>query len=219
MAQTRIPLELSFAHRWTAEILAQRPMILPRRHFVYPAIAEEVERGALEVLIRPEEDAEPYMATFALGFRDAATPTGVWSMPNPDWLCAASGGYVYLVDVTAPERFTFLRYRPVLEILSIAQYSADRVQSLPEKVQSASENFQSADDIWQSTDDALLLFLGHHSMLAWGPEGEAWESDRLSWEGITVDRVENGILYGHGWDLMTDADLPFALDLRTGTRI
>lgn len=31
-------------------MLAARPLILPPRHFVYPRDAEEVERGALEVL-------------------------------------------------------------------------------------------------------------------------------------------------------------------------
>jgi len=43
----------TFPHHWQAEILPARPLILPQRHFVYPRQAEEVERGALEVLIRP----------------------------------------------------------------------------------------------------------------------------------------------------------------------
>ena len=42
-------VDFTFAHDWTAEILAARPLILPRRQFVYPRYAEEVERGALEV--------------------------------------------------------------------------------------------------------------------------------------------------------------------------
>ena len=40
---------MSFPHSWQAEILRQRPAILPQRHFTYPREAEEVERGALEV--------------------------------------------------------------------------------------------------------------------------------------------------------------------------
>ena len=46
-------IDFSFAHTWQAEVLASRPLILPGRQFVYPAQVEEVERGALEVLIRP----------------------------------------------------------------------------------------------------------------------------------------------------------------------
>jgi hypothetical protein len=185
----------SFPHRWQAEILPQRPMILPSRHFVYPSDAEEVEKGALEVLVQPgpAEDgspAQPFLATCALGFRDAMAPTGLWSMPDPDWLCAVSGGYAYLINTARPERFTHVRYRPVLGIWS-----------------------------WALDDSpGSLLFAGHHSILAWGRDGEAWESERLSWEGVTVERIEDGRLYGRGWDLMTDRETPFALDLTTGKR-
>jgi len=182
----------AFTHNWTAEILPNRPMILPSRHYVYPALVEEVERGALEVLIRRTDATDPFLATCALGFRDPAAPTGIWSMPDPDWLCAISGGYAYIIDTAHPERFTHLRYRPVLNVYT---YSPGN----------PSENV-----------DDLLLFVGHHSILAWGRNGEAWESDRLSWEGITVDQIADNTLQGSGWDLATDKDLPFTLDLRTG---
>jgi hypothetical protein len=84
-----------------------------------------------------------------------------------------------------------LRYRPVLEILPCSSNPANN----------------------------LLLFVGHHSILAWGRDGEAWESERLSWEGITNLRIESDLLHGDGWDLRTDKDLPFVLDLKTGKRI
>ncbi len=187
--------------------MPQRPLILPRRQFVYPAQADEVERGALEVLVRPAQ-GEPFLATCALGYRDSATPTGVWSMPDPDWLCAVSGGYTYLIHVPEPERFVFLRYRPVLAVRNLC---LDDAQSPTGAGQSTTESKQCA-------SGGLTLFVGHHSILAWGREGEAWESDRLSWEGVTVDRIEDGVLYGQGWDLMTDKDLPFALDLKTGKK-
>jgi hypothetical protein len=65
----------------------------------------------------------------------------------------------------------------------------------------------------------LLLFVGHHSILAWGRDGEAWESEKLSWEGITNLSIEGRILRGEGWDLMTDKNLPFSLDIETGRRL
>lgn len=108
-------LEFGFPHDWQAEVLPARPAILPARHFTYPREAEEIERGALEVLVRPRE-AAPFLATCALGFRDPVAPTGLWSAPHPAWLCAVSGGYAYLIDTEAPEQFTMLPYRPVLEI-------------------------------------------------------------------------------------------------------
>jgi hypothetical protein len=197
-----------FPHNWTAEILLTRPMIMPRRHYIYPGAVEEVERGALEVLVHPAT-GESFLATCALGFRDPAAPTGIWSCPNPDWICAVSGGYAYLVDVKNPERFTMLRYRPVLEVL---HYSCD----LFDKSTDYSDKSQDQQSI---LFDRLLLLVGHHSILAWGSDGEAWESDRLSWEGITNLRIEGNVLRGDGWDLRTDKELPFALDVNTGKRI
>ena len=179
--------DLSFPHAWQAEVLPARPIILPPRHFTYPRDAEEVDRGALEVLVRPS-DAEPFLATCALGFRDPAVPTGIWSTPNPVEICAVSGGYAYLIDTTAPQRFTMLTYRPVLQVRVLAS-------------------------------ERLLLFVGHRALLAWGAQGQAWESDKLSAEGITLTGIEPGVLHGLGWDLMADKETPFAIDLRTGQRI
>ena len=182
-------VDLRFPHTWVAEILPARPLILPQHAYVYPQAAEEIERGALEVLIRPAgEDAQPFLATCALGFRDPAVPTGLWSAPDPDEICAVSGGYVYLIDTTAPERFTMLPLRPVMQI-----------QPAPEA--------------------GLLLFAGHHSILAWGSNGLAWQSAKLSDEGVTIAGVEAGILRGAGWEMRTDRETGFALDLKTGQKI
>jgi len=177
---------LGFPHRWQARILSARPAILPARHFVYPRNAEEVERGALEVLVRPEaKEVQPFLATCALGFRDPAVPTGLWSTPNPEEICAVSGGYAYLIDTTAPERFTMIPYRPVLEVRPAPGAN-------------------------------LLLFVGHRSILAWGPGGQAWESEKLSDEGVTITAMEGTVLRGTGWQMLTDKETQFSLDLRTG---
>ncbi len=165
-------------------MLGARPLILPPRHYVYPREAEEVERGALEVLVRPA-DAQPFLATCALGFHDAAVPTGLWSAPNPDELCAVSGGYAYIIDTTRPERFTMIEYRPVLRVVP-------------------------------AVADGLLLFVGHHAILAYGAQGEAWRTTKLTDEGVTVTGIEGSVLRGLGWSMMTDKETPFALDLRTG---
>lgn len=202
-----IQLDLTFPHTWQAEALSARPLILPRRRFVYPRDAEEVERGALEVLVRPGQEnvrpsqenaqhdaqpnsqsAEPFLATCALGFRDPSAPTGIWSTPKPEEVCAVAGGYAYLIDTIAPERFTMIRYRPVLRVLPIAAHG-------------------------------LLLFVGHHSILAWDRNDEAWESEKLSDEGVEIAGVDGTILRGAGWAMQTAKETPFALDLNTGRRV
>lgn len=197
-----LTIDCSFASRWRAQVLAARPAILPARHYIYPRTVEEVERGALEVLIHPifqpdaqpdEARTQPFLATCALGFRDPAVPTGLWSTPMPDEICAVSGGYAYIIDTTAPERFTMIPFRPVLQILPVS----------PREQIAA----------------GLLLFVGHHGILAWGARGEAWRSEKLSDEGVTNLGIEGDTLHGQGWRMLTDSETPFALDLRSGLRL
>ena len=74
-------------------------------------------------------------------------------------------------------------------------------------------------DVRVALEENLLLFVGHHSIIAWGAEGQAWQSEKLSSEGLTVEEVSGPVLHGMGWDLMTDKEIPFALDLMTGLTI
>ena len=177
-------IHLPFASRWRAEILPARPSILPARHFTYPRLVEEVERGALEVMIHPESDAS-FLGTFALGFRDPIVPSGIWSMPHPEQICALSGGYAYIVSTLRPETCTMLPLRPVLQL-------------------------------HPSPATGQMLFVGNRDILAWNAEGLVWEAKAVSSEGITVNAVEADTLLGTGWEMRTDREFDFVLDLATG---
>lgn len=174
-----------FPRRWQAEVLAAPPLIAPARHYVYPQAVEEIERGALQVLLRAEPAAAPALLTFARGFAEPSLPNGLWACPNPTQLCAACGGYVYLVDTERPESFLQVPYRPVTAIHAASQAG-------------------------------LLLIAGFHRLWALSAQGAAWETEKLSWEGIRVTRVEGWELEGFGWDLQTDREVPFCVDLKTG---
>jgi hypothetical protein len=177
-------LDLTFPHEWQVTVLSQRPLISPSRHFVYPRDVEDVERGALELLIRPAIGRE-FLATFALGFADPAVPTGVWSCPSSQWLCAVAGGYAYLVNTADPKQWQQIEYRPVLAITPLLSQQ-------------------------------LLLFSGHQSMMALGADGKAWETTRISWEGINILEISDSILIGLAWDLITDQEFKFEVNLKTG---
>lgn len=186
-------LDLTFPHQWQATVLQRRPLIAPASftampHFVYPQEVEEVERGALELLIRPTPEEAEFLATFALGFADPGLPTGVWSCPDPQWLCALAGGYAYLLNTANPATWEMIEYRPVLAVTPLHSQQ-------------------------------LLLFSGHHSLMAYGPQGKVWETLRLSWEGIQILEIREASLTGLGWDLMTDQEFEFEVDLRTGERV
>ncbi|MGC2638945.1 MAG: hypothetical protein WA294_17305, partial [Acidobacteriaceae bacterium] len=176
-----------FPRAWQAEILLQRPLILPPRHFTFPREAEEVERGALEVMIRPESHP-PFLATFALGFADPAAPSGIWTCPSPCDLCAVAGGYAYIIDTRDPLRCTHLPLRPVLEIRPVREQK-------------------------------LLLFAASCTLLAWGTHGLAWQTVRLSSEGLRIVAIGDRELHGIGWDHITDREIPFVIDLRTGEKL
>lgn len=178
-------MTLAFPHSWEADILPKRPLILPLCTYTYPREAEEVERGALEVMVQPAGKAVKFLATFALGFADPSVPSGVWSCPFPDELCAVAGGYAYVIDTNDPKQFTQIAFRPVLEVRPLPEHN-------------------------------LLLFAGHHALLAWGTTGQAWQTPRLSSEGLRITEIRGDELRGFGWDLITDRELPFTIDLRTG---
>ena len=67
--------------------------------------------------------------------------------------------------------------------------------------------------------EGLLLFVGHRSVLAWSRKGQAWETEKLSDEGVRVVGAENGVLRGVGWEMWTDTEKAFAVDLRDGRRV
>jgi hypothetical protein len=186
MAQPTI--DSTFPHEWHATVLERRPLIAPARHFVYPREVEEIDRGALELVIRPPataSDTSEFLATFALGFADPGVPTGGWACPNPEWLCAVAGGYAYLMNTVDPIQWEWVEYRPVLSVTPIVQ-------------------------------QRLLLFAGHQSLVAYGSTGKAWETRRISWEGVKILKISETSLTGLGWDLMTDQEYEFEVNLQTG---
>jgi hypothetical protein len=188
-----VTTDLSFPHDWRAEILTAPPLIAPARQFTYPhpvpGEEDALARGALQLLIHPQTGGG-FLATCALGFTDPSMPMGLYSCPNPQELCAVAGGYAYVIDTATPDRSTHIPLRPAVEILSLP-------------------------------DHDLLLFAGFHLIVAWGREGLAWQTARLSWEGLRlagISAAEDGTarLHGLGWNMHTDKEVEFAVDLRTG---
>jgi hypothetical protein len=62
----------------------------------------------------------------------------------------------------------------------------------------------------------LLLFAGFNAIAALGESGRFWTTQRLSWEGLKILENRGTTLFGLGWDIMTDREVPFEVDLVTG---
>ena len=184
--------QTAFPKTWTARILTAPPLIAPARQFVYPlripGEEDAMGRGALLLDVKPAVGAN-FLATCALGFRDPSLPTGVFACPHADSLLAVAGGYAYLIDTLAPERCLHLPQRPVTQIL-------------PAPI--------------STNHGDLILLAGFHNVIAIHTTGLLWTSARLSWEGVTMTDIRDDRLHGTGWNLHTDREVPFSIDLATG---
>lgn len=183
----------SFPRTWTAEVLNTPPLIAPARQVIWPQQVpgeeDTLARGALLLNVRPATGSA-FLATCALGFKDPSLPSGVFSCPHADSLLAVAGGYAYLADTLAPDRCEHLPLRPVAAVFAIAPCAEE--------------------------PRGLLLLTGFHTVLALDATGVRWETARLSYEGLTLTDVRDNQLHGTGWNMMTNRDVPFTVDLVTG---
>jgi len=183
-----IARDSSSPRTWTAEILKDPPLIAPARQFTYPQ------------QIPGEEDA---LARGALQLL-------VHPASGGDFLATCALGFT---DSTMP---TGVHPCPNPdELCAVAGGYAYIIDTLhPEH--STLIALMPVVEARPLAEQNLLLFTGFHILIAWGPDGEAWQTQRLSWEGIRITRIEGDTLYGTGWNLRTDKEVPFAVDLRTG---
>jgi hypothetical protein len=61
----------------------------------------------------------------------------------------------------------------------------------------------------------LVLVADFTSVTAVGPTGKLWTVD-VSWDGVELAGVDNGVLAGRGWDAPEGRHVPFAVEVATG---
>lgn len=177
-----------FPHSWQVEVLKASPLIAPARQFMYPQ------------QIAGEEDA---LARGALQLLVRPAAGGVF-------LATCALGFT---DRSMPTDVYSCPHPDAL--CAVAGGYAYIIDTLDPQ-RSTHVALKPVVEVRALLDQGLLLFVGFHHIVAWGADGEAWRSQRLSWEGIRVTVVEGDRLLGTGWNMFTDKDVPFALDLRTG---
>jgi hypothetical protein len=177
-----------FSQEWRAEVLAGPPLIAPARQFTYPRqVAGEEDALARGALL--------VMVHPASGGSFLATCALGFSdpaMPSGVWACPNP--------------------REMCAVAGGYAYLVDT--ATPE--QSTHVALKPVVEVVVLAAHGLLVFVGFHALVAWGVDGLAWQSGRLSWEGIRVVGVEGDSLRGFGWDMRTDREVEFLVDLRTG---
>ena len=182
---------LGFPHDWRAEVLAQPPLIAPARQFTYPR------------QVGGEEDALARGALLVL-----VHPTG-----GGTFLATCALGFT---DSSMPSG-VYACPDPS-ELCAVAGgYAYVLDTAAPDR--SIHIPLKPVVEVLVLAAHSLLIFVGFHVIVAWGREGLAWETARLSWEGIRITGVVGGELHGFGWNLSTDREVEFAIDLRTGAHV
>jgi hypothetical protein len=185
--QSRISFE-AWNPKWRARVLATPPMIAPARQFTYP------------LKIAGEEDA--------LG--RGALQLLVHPSDGGTFLATCALGF--RSPSMPSEVFACPNPDEMCAVAGGYGYVVDTRQ--PERCTHLS--LRPVVEVLAAPALGLLIFSGFHNLLAWGAEGLAWETGRLSWEGLRLGGVECDTLHGFGWNMPTDKDVAFAVDLRTG---
>ena len=182
------PLE-TWPHEWEVEVLTRPPLIAPARQFTYP------------LQIAGEEDA---LARGALHLLIRPAPG------QPPFLATCALGFR---DPTMPTG-VYASPNP-RELCAVAGGYAYLIDTQTPEV-STHIPLKPVTAILPIPTQDFLIFSGFHTLLAWNKQGIAWTTSRLSWEGITLGEATATHIQGKGWNMLTDRELPFKVDLLTG---
>ncbi len=180
--------QAGFARAWAAEVLQRPPLIAPARQYVWPLRVE----GEEEALAR------------------GALQLVVRPREGGPYLLTCALGF------NDPGMPTGLYGCPNAEDLCAVAGGYAYVADARTPERCTQVGLRPVVEVRVIAEARLLLFVGFHSIAAWGVNGLAWETARLSWEGIRISDVEEGEVRGWGWDMRSDRELEFAVDWKTG---
>lgn len=189
--QSDSKIHLAFPATWTAEILSAPPLIAPARQFTWP----QPVPGEEDALARGAMLLNVKPASGGSFLATCALGFRDPAALNGVWSCPRHGNILAVAGGYAYLADTLAPERP----LHLPQRPVAQVLPAPEA--------------------NLLLLAGFHNIAAIGPTGLLWETARLSWEGLTLQDIRENHLHGTGWDMRTDRELPFSVDLETGQHI
>jgi hypothetical protein len=178
----------TFPHAWNARILSKPPMIAPARQFVYPLYVpgEEDAMGRGALLL----DVKPAQA--------------------PNFLATCALGFR---DPSLPTGiFSCPRPQDILAVAGGYAYLIDT--AAPERCLHLP--VRPTTQILATPEAGVILLAAFHNVIAIDANGLRWESARVSWEGVTLTEVRDKNLHGKGWNLHTDREVAFLMDLATG---
>ena len=180
---------LEFSRNWTAEVLQAAPLIAPARHFVWPT------------RIAGEEDA---LARGALLLNVRPQSGGAYLLT-----CA--------LGFRDPSMPTGVYGCPNADQICAIAGGYGYIADARHPDQCTQVALKPIVEVHPAVEAGLLLFVGFHTIVAWGSDGLAWQTGRLSWEGVRGTSLGATEVRGLGWDLRGDVEVEFIVSLADGS--
>lgn len=176
-----------FVSTWTANRLSAAPMIAPARQFIFP---------------RPVPGEEDAMARGAMWL-------DVKPREGGSFLAQCALGF----QTGSIANGVFATPNPD-ELCAVAGGYAYLIDTLhPEDATQVP--LRPVVSVMPVPEAASLVFVGFHHLYIRGVGDVAWQTSRLSWEGITLTGFSDGLLHGRGWEMQSDTEIPFTVNLET----
>ena len=67
-----------------------------------------------------------------------------------------------------------------------------------------------------SSELSKIFVADHTHVVCYDIDGLQWESRDLSWDGVELDEIRSGYLFGRGRDAPTDSMLKFKIEIQSG---
>ncbi|HJU07468.1 MAG TPA: hypothetical protein VJ727_03200 [Rhodanobacteraceae bacterium] len=64
----------------------------------------------------------------------------------------------------------------------------------------------------------LIVFADFTQLLAYGPHGREWKSDRIAWDGLQICKITDSAICGEFWDVAKDMNAHFVVNLSDGMK-
>lgn len=106
---------------------------------------------------------------------------------------------------------------PSADDLIVAIHGVTFLVATPEPERGAEPLLCCTQQVFPMPGEALLLLADFHTIVVVGTSGVVWRSGRLVLDDLWIDRVSNGRVFCHGYDL--EGSCNFEVDQTTGERI
>ena len=182
-----VGVNAAFSGSYTVEVLEELPPAKDSRRFYFPGPSSAGGRDGVLVKVNPRQAG--------------AEP----------WIG------VFAFGLVSPKGVTGVFTCPNPEQLCVVARGAGYVVTATNPAQRELLEAEPVLGVYPVASSRVLVFADYLRLVAYGQEGRAWSTARLSWDGLQVDEVNGGWLLGRGWSSPESRHVDFVVDLRTGS--